>query len=156
MGLVSRMNRPIRRRSSVTTGRHHGAFLRHAPCSEARRLLTWSVPMFASKSLLAAVLAIALAACGGPPENPPPPPPPPTNNQPPTISVSGRAVNLDGLPVIGLAAVIAGHPAVNVASTGQFSIADVTAPYDLILVDGAAQHATVYRGLTRADPTIVV
>jgi hypothetical protein len=65
-------------------------------------------------------------------------------------------VNLDGLPVIGLAAVIAGHPAVNVDSTGQFSIADVTAPYDLILVDGAAQHATVYRGLTRADPTIVV
>ena len=65
-------------------------------------------------------------------------------------------MNLDGLPVIGLAAVIAGHPAVNVESTGQFFIADVTAPYDLILVDGAAQHATVYRGLTRADPTIVV
>ena len=111
--------------------------------------------MSAWKILVSAVLAIALAACGGPPEDPHPTPAP-IPNPTPTISVRGRAVNLDGLPVIGLAAVIAGHPAVNVDSSGQFSISDVTAPYDLILVDGAAQHATVYRGLTRSDPTIVV
>jgi hypothetical protein len=114
--------------------------------------------MFASKSLVAAVLAIALAACGGPSEDPSPTPSPsPTPTPaPPTITVQGRAMNLDGLPVIGLTAVVAGHPAVNVDSSGQFSIAAVSAPYDLILVDGAAQHATIYRGLTRVDPTIVV
>ncbi|HVE81189.1 MAG TPA: hypothetical protein VND93_00005 [Myxococcales bacterium] len=121
--------------------------------------------MSAMKSLAVAVLTVALAACGSPPEGPPLSPPPspepapsplPSPTPVPAIAVRGRAVGLNGLPVIGLTAVIAGHPAVNVDGDGQFAIADVRAPYDLTLVDGAAQHATIYRGLTRVDPTIVV
>ena len=110
----------------------------------------------------AIALIAALVACGGPEDGPPPGPAPTPSPgpgpspTPATITVRGRAVSLEGLPVIGLTAVISGHPGVNVDSEGEFAIADVRTPYELILVNGAIQHATVYRGLTRPDPTLVI
>jgi hypothetical protein len=110
------------------------------------------LPMSVSKWFAAAALASTLAACGG--ANAPPSTPRPLPH-PTTFTVSGRAVNVDGLPVSGVTAVI-GDRSVNVGSTGEFSISGVRAPYDLIVFNGTTRQVIIYRGLTRKDPTIAV
>ncbi|HEY1908969.1 MAG TPA: hypothetical protein VGG91_23200, partial [Myxococcaceae bacterium] len=78
-----------------------------------------------------------------------------TVNPPPTITVAGKV--LDGVkkPVTG-ATVAIGAQHTTSDGTGSFSIAGVTAPYDAVLIVpvGPRNAAVVYKGLTRADPTL--
>jgi hypothetical protein len=72
-----------------------------------------------------------------------------------TITVSGKVIGTNNQPVAGVPVVIAGIASVNTDASGNFSIAGVTAPYTVTVIDGANKAAIVYRGLSRSDPTLV-
>lgn len=73
-----------------------------------------------------------------------------------TITVNGKTVDQSGNGVAGVTATINGTNTVS-ASDGSFSIANVTAPYDIKLVQssGATPSGFVYLGLTTAAPSLL-
>ena len=89
-----------------------------------------------------------------------PPPPPPA-----TVTISGKALDSFGKPLSSAPVVILGQDAAsNVLTTtsitgitnanGEFSLAGVKKPYDIVLVESATGHATMYKGLTTETPTL--
>jgi hypothetical protein len=78
-----------------------------------------------------------------------------TVNPPPTITVAGKVTDLQKKGLSG-ATVAIGAQHATTDGTGAFSIAGVTAPYDatVIVAVGSRNVAIVYKGLTRADPTL--
>jgi len=75
------------------------------------------------------------------------------------ITVTGRAIMVPLIldydpPLKGITVSIPGHTAVPVSSGGNFSIANVTPPYDLWLIDNLGKKVMIWRGLTRPDPTV--
>ena len=72
-----------------------------------------------------------------------------------TITVAGKIIGINNQPVSGVPVVVAGIPSVNTDANGAFSIAGVTTPYSITVIDGANKQALVYRGLTRSDPTLM-
>lgn len=72
-----------------------------------------------------------------------------------TQTVSGRLVTLKGQPVPARQIVIVGHAPVNTDSQGAFAIPDVSVPYDIMWIDSTNKAATLYKGLTRADPMLL-
>jgi hypothetical protein len=78
-----------------------------------------------------------------------------TVNPPPTITVAGKVIDGAKKPVTGATVAIGAQHATS-DGTGSFSIAGVTAPYDAVLIVpvGARNAAIIYKGLTRADPTL--
>jgi hypothetical protein len=79
-----------------------------------------------------------------------------TVNPPPTITVAGKVTDQAKKALSGAIVVIGAQHATTDVS-GAFSIGGVTAPYDAAVVVpvGARNTATVYKGLTRADPTLL-
>ncbi len=71
------------------------------------------------------------------------------------ITVAGKVVKANGTSVAGVPVVVTGLPSTNTDANGNFSIAGVTTPYDIAVVDGTSKNAFVYKGLTRSDPTLV-
>lgn len=109
--------------------------------------------MSSRASRIAAVAVWMLSACGGGSDhNPNPNPTTPT--APMTITVSGRVVNDWKNPVPGMLVVVSGKPPMVTDGNGRFSVSDVTSPYDVSLVHIASRTATIYKGLTRADPVL--
>jgi len=111
--------------------------------------------MSSRASCIAAVAVWVLSACGGGSDHSPNPnsPNPPTTAT--TITVSGRVVNNWKNPVAGMPVVVSGKPPLVTDGNGRFSVSDVTTPYDVSLVHIASRTATIYKGLTRADPVLV-
>jgi len=71
------------------------------------------------------------------------------------LTVDGQVIGTDGLaPDHVISVVITGKSPVAVTD-GHFSVPDVTAPYDLTIIDGTANSAIVYQGLTRANPVVL-
>lgn len=79
-----------------------------------------------------------------------------TVNPPPTITVAGKVMDSGKNGVSG-ATVAIGSQHTTTDGTGAFSISGVTAPYDAVLIvpAGSRNAAIVYKGLTRADPTLL-
>jgi len=92
---------------------------------------------------VAAWVALALfPACGGSGSDGP-------------LTVSGTVSSAE-LGAVSGAEVRIGSARSTTDSSGHFNIPNVVAPYDLVVVLTAARAATIYEGLTRADPTVFV
>jgi hypothetical protein len=76
------------------------------------------------------------------------PPPVPT-----TITVAGKVTDVFGGPLANVVAKI-GTQVVNTNAQGQFSIPNVTTPYDVKVVQSATSRGYLFKGLTRADPNL--
>jgi hypothetical protein len=96
--------------------------------------------------------ALLLTAC------PDPDPTPDGGSTPPptTITVTGKVLDGKGQPIKNASILIPGDDrhAVDLDRAGAFSIAGVTAPYDVIVVQRALRTAAVYKGLSRQDLTL--
>ena len=71
------------------------------------------------------------------------------------VTVTGKVVGVNGQAVGGVPVSVPGKPSTNSDAGGNFSIANVTTPYDISVVDAANKEALVYKGLTRTDPTLL-
>lgn len=73
-----------------------------------------------------------------------------------TTTVTGLVLDVTGDPIVNQAIFVLGMPSslTSTDGTGHFTIAGVTAPYDLAMVIDATNRVFVYRGLTRTDPTL--
>ncbi|HET9156836.1 MAG TPA: hypothetical protein VFN91_09235, partial [Myxococcaceae bacterium] len=80
-----------------------------------------------------------------------------TINPPAAITVAGTVVDNQLRRFAGVSVIIGGQSTVSDAS-GHFSIANVTPPYDLtaLATTGGDKAGSLYKGLTRTDPTILV
>ncbi len=70
------------------------------------------------------------------------------------VTVTGKVIGVNSQPVASVPVLIAGLPSVNTDANGNFTIANVTTPYTVVVVDGTNKRALVYRGLSRSDPTL--
>ncbi|WNG56706.1 carboxypeptidase regulatory-like domain-containing protein [Archangium gephyra] len=98
--------------------------------------------------------ALLLTACPNPDPNPNPDPG--GDPAPSTITVTGKVLDGEGQPLENASILIPGDDrhAVDLDRAGAFSIAGVTAPYDVIVVQRAHRTAAVYKGLSRQDLTL--
>jgi hypothetical protein len=81
-----------------------------------------------------------------------------TINPPAPISVSGTVVDIRFQKFSGVAVIIGSQSTLTDAN-GQFTITNVTPPYDLTALvtnTNGSKAASVFKGLTRTDPTIIV
>jgi hypothetical protein len=77
-----------------------------------------------------------------------------TNPTNAVITVSGKVVGYGGRAVASVPVVIGTLPTVTTDANGNFSIANVTVPYNITAVNPSSNTALVYTGLTRTDPTL--
>lgn len=70
-----------------------------------------------------------------------------------TTTVTGKVV-AEGQPVANVPIVVGGKPTMT-SAVGTFTMNDVKAPYDVAFALGNPANVTVYKGLTRPDPTLV-
>ena len=74
---------------------------------------------------------------------------------PTTITVKGKVISeITGQPIANVPVVIGGRPVATTNAQGQFTITEVTKPYDITVVVPFSHVAIIYQGLTRVDPTI--
>lgn len=78
------------------------------------------------------------------------------NTEPTTLTVSGKVMDSNGKPLANASVLVSGKAVVTSDATGAFSVADVTAPYDIIAVNGGKQSAIVYKGVTRKNPLLSI
>jgi hypothetical protein len=71
------------------------------------------------------------------------------------ITVTGKVIGQNLQAVASIPVVISGKASTNTDAGGNFSIANVTTPYDISVVDATNKAALVYKGLTRSDPTLL-
>jgi hypothetical protein len=71
------------------------------------------------------------------------------------ITVSGFVKDLYGIPVANAAVVITGKTPVTTGASGEFSIPNVTTPYDISLIVSSSKLAVLYKGLSRSDPKLL-
>jgi len=74
-----------------------------------------------------------------------------------TITVSGRVLQLNGSDVAFVSVAIPGQGAALTDAVGNFTIPNVTTPYDIVVAlhQSDKTSAIVYRGLTRPDPRLI-
>ncbi len=72
----------------------------------------------------------------------------------PTITVEGTVMTSKGIFVSSATVVITGKQPVTTGPGGRFTIPDVRPPYDIAIFSGVSTQATMYRGLTRANPRL--
>jgi hypothetical protein len=68
--------------------------------------------------------------------------------------VAGKVIGINGQGVASVPVYITGKTSTNTDVGGSFSIAGVSTPYDITVVDAAHKRAIVYKGLSRQDPTL--
>lgn len=72
-----------------------------------------------------------------------------------SVTVSGYVKDLDGEPIAGATVIIKGKAPTTTGAGGNFSVSNVTIPYEIrLIISGTQQTAIVYQGLTRLDPTL--
>jgi hypothetical protein len=77
-----------------------------------------------------------------------------TINPADSITVAGTVLGENGLPADNCTVAIVGRQNAVTDSQGKFSIANVTVPYDLAVVNTSLKLAVIYQGLTRPDPYV--
>jgi len=102
---------------------------------------------------VAAIALFALTACGGGSDHTSPTPNP--NPVGSAITVSGRVQDGWKKPIAAIPVIVSGKGPVVTDGNGRFSVSDVTAPYDVSIINSGLISATIYKGLTRADPVLV-
>ena len=73
--------------------------------------------------------------------------------QPSMITVTGKVIDVFGQPQTGLAVKI-GTSTTNTDTNGNFTISNVTPPYDAIVIHTFSTAGYVFEGLIRNDPTL--
>jgi len=73
-----------------------------------------------------------------------------------TILVDGMVFGMDGLPRAFVPVAVLGRQAVSTGPDGSFRFDGVTPPYSVAVFDPGAPQVTVYEGVTRADPKLVL
>lgn len=73
---------------------------------------------------------------------------------PGTITVEGTVITNKGVLVSSATVAIPGKLPVTTGAGGRFTIPDVRPPYDIVILSGVTSHATIYRGVTRANPRL--
>jgi Carboxypeptidase regulatory-like domain len=72
-----------------------------------------------------------------------------------SLTISGYVKDIDGEPIAGATVIIKGKSPTTTGATGNFSVSNVTVPYEIrLIISGFQQSAVVYQGLTRSDPTL--
>ncbi len=72
-----------------------------------------------------------------------------------SVTISGYVKDLDGEPIAGATVIIKGKAPTTTGASGNFSVSNVTVPYEIrLIISGFQQSAVVYQGLTRSDPTL--
>lgn len=72
-----------------------------------------------------------------------------------SITVTGYVKDIDGEPIAGATVIIKGKAPTTTGAGGNFSVSNVTVPYEIrLIISGFQQSAVVYQGLTRSDPTL--
>ncbi len=111
---------------------------------------------------LAVAAALAAAACGGSSGSPSSSGSPDGstsvdggNNTPVTVTVVGKVLAYDGRAGAFLPVMVNGAKT-STDGSGNFSLGDVTAPYELVVLDATQKTAYVYQGLTRPNPIVLV
>jgi hypothetical protein len=79
-----------------------------------------------------------------------------TTGLPGGTTVSGHVLTILNQPASGVSVTIAGQATTRTDANGDFTVTGVNTPYDAVVVDDSGQIASLYRGLTRADPALVV
>jgi hypothetical protein len=69
----------------------------------------------------------------------------------PTITVTGKVLGYNGTAGAFLPILI-GEQKTLADASGNFSVAGVTSPYDLVVLQASTSNAYIYQGLTRPDP----
>ena len=95
--------------------------------------------------VLSCAIVIGLASCNGGATSPAPSGP---------ITVKGRVVTGKLAPLPNTPVAIEGHVPVLTDDNGAFEIPEVEAPYDVTIVEETSSTVTIYRGLSRPDPTL--
>src|SRR5262249_15973127 len=72
-----------------------------------------------------------------------------------TLTVTGKIVDIKGQPLPFAPVFVTGKSPKTTDGSGNFSFNDVTTPYDVAFIDSTWQYAVVYKGLTRAAPSLV-
>lgn len=71
------------------------------------------------------------------------------------VTVNGFVKDIDGEPIAGATIIIKGKSPTTTGASGNFSVSNVTIPYEArLIISGVQQAAVVYQGLTRLDPII--
>jgi len=71
------------------------------------------------------------------------------------VTVNGYVKDIDGEPISGATVIIKGKSPTTTGANGNFSVSNVTIPYEArLIISGFQQAAVVYQGLTRLDPTL--
>ncbi len=73
----------------------------------------------------------------------------------PPITLNGFVKDYDGEPISGVTVLVKGQSPSITNASGGFTISNVIAPYDITVILSTQKAATVYRGLTRSDPTLL-
>lgn len=74
----------------------------------------------------------------------------------PTITVEGTVMTSKGIFVSSATVVITGKQPVTTGPGGRFTIPDVRPPYDIAIFSGVSTRATMYRGVSRANPRLLL
>ncbi|MBM4783274.1 MAG: hypothetical protein GQE15_36825 [Archangiaceae bacterium] len=74
----------------------------------------------------------------------------------PTITVEGTVMTSKGIFVSSATVVIPGKLPVTTGAGGRFTIPDVRPPYDIAILSGVSTRATMYRGVSRANPRLML
>jgi hypothetical protein len=70
------------------------------------------------------------------------------------VTIAGKIIGQNGQGVAGVPVFVTGKPSTNTDANGNFSIASVSTPYDITVVDATNKRALIYKGLSRQDPTL--
>src|SRR5215813_11184764 len=93
---------------------------------------------------LTGILASTLAACGGG-----------SNPASTSITVTGKLLDFSGGPGAFMPVMVAGKVTSSDAN-GNFTMVDVTSPYELVVLQPTIKYAQVFEGVTRKDPIVLV
>ena len=73
-----------------------------------------------------------------------------------STTINGYVKDVDGEPIAGATVIIKGKAPTTTGAGGNFSVSNVTVPYEIrLIISGFQQVAVVYQGLTRVDPTLI-
>jgi hypothetical protein len=96
---------------------------------------------------LTGILASSLAGCGGGGSD--------SAGAGASITVTGKVLDSSGGPAAFLPVLVAGKVTSSDAN-GNFTMAGVTSPYELVVLQPTIMYAQVFEGVTRKDPIVLV
>lgn len=72
-----------------------------------------------------------------------------------SVTIIGKVLTFGGDPGASLPVLVGGQKA-STDANGNFSVAGVTTPYDLTILEASRNRATIFQGLTRLEPIVFI